>query len=55
MDPAEESNISRRLSHALHRIRDGMAASEHVYFDQLDMMTQLGAMPGTGGGGALPN
>lgn len=24
------------------QIRDGMVASEHVYFDQLDFMTQLG-------------
>jgi predicted ester cyclase len=30
---------------AVHRIKDGVATSEHVYFDQLDMLTQLGLMP----------
>jgi steroid delta-isomerase-like uncharacterized protein len=30
---------------AVHRIKDGMATSEHVYFDQLEMLMQLGLMP----------
>jgi ketosteroid isomerase-like protein len=30
---------------AVHRIKDGMATSEHVYFDQLDTLMQLGLMP----------
>lgn len=30
---------------AVKRIRDGKVASEHLYFDQLDFLQQLGAMP----------
>jgi len=35
---------------AVHEIADGMARSERVYFDQLDLLTQLGLMPGPGDG-----
>ena len=27
------------------RVRDGQIVEEHVYFDQVDVLTQLGAMP----------
>jgi hypothetical protein len=29
-------------SASILRIKDGLVASEHVYLDQLEMMTQLG-------------
>ncbi len=31
------------------RIKDDLIASEHVYFDQLEMLTQLGLMPAAPG------
>ena len=31
------------------RIKDDLMASERVYFDQLDMLTQLGLMPAAAG------
>ena len=30
---------------AVKRVRDGKVASEHLYYDQLDFLQQLGAMP----------
>jgi steroid delta-isomerase-like uncharacterized protein len=33
---------------AVHQIEDGMASSERVYFDQLEMLMQLGLMPAPG-------
>ena len=32
-------------SASILRIKDGLIASEHVYLDQLDLMTQLGLLP----------
>jgi steroid delta-isomerase-like uncharacterized protein len=31
---------------AVKRVRDGKVASDHVYFDQLEFMLQIGAMAG---------
>jgi predicted ester cyclase len=42
--PASGKRVAVRFV-AIHRIIDGMAASEHVYFDQVEMMTQLGLLP----------
>jgi predicted ester cyclase len=36
-------------SASMLRIQDGLIASEHVYMDQLDMMTQLGLIPAAPG------
>jgi predicted ester cyclase len=36
-------------SASILRIKDGLVASEHVYSDQLEMMTQLGLMPAAAG------
>ncbi|HEY8869447.1 MAG TPA: ester cyclase [Candidatus Limnocylindrales bacterium] len=30
---------------AVQRVRDGLIVSEHLYFDQLDFMAQLGQLP----------
>ncbi len=37
----------RVMTHSVSilRIKDDLIASEHVYFDQLEMLTQLGLMP----------
>jgi steroid delta-isomerase-like uncharacterized protein len=39
--PPTGRRISLRQA-SVHRIEDGLAASEHVYFDQVELMTQLG-------------
>lgn len=37
-------------------VKDGLIASEHSYFDQVEMLTQLGIMPDAAGGdSAKPN
>jgi predicted ester cyclase len=38
-------------SASILRFRDGLIASEHVYMDQLEFMTQLGLMPPASGAG----
>jgi DHA2 family multidrug resistance protein-like MFS transporter len=43
--PATGRRVSLRFGSVLE-IRDGSSASERVYLDQLDMLTQLGLMPG---------
>jgi ketosteroid isomerase-like protein len=42
--PATGKRIAVRFA-AVHHVRDGMATSEHVYLDQVEMMTQLGLLP----------
>ena len=44
--PPTGRRVSLRSASIL-RIKDGLIASEHVYLDQLEMLTQLGLMPGT--------
>jgi predicted ester cyclase len=41
--PATENPVTVRSASIL-RIKDGLIASEHIYLDQLDMLTQLGLM-----------
>lgn len=42
--PATGNRIELRAA-AFKRIRDGKVASEHLYFDQLDFLQQLGVLP----------
>jgi steroid delta-isomerase-like uncharacterized protein len=42
--PATGNRVRLRYA-AVKRIRDGKVASDHVYFDRLEFMQQLGAMP----------
>lgn len=44
--PATGKPVAVRFA-AIHHVKDGMAVSEHVYFDQVEMMTQLGLLPGS--------
>ena len=44
--PPTGRRVTIRLASIL-QIKDGAIASEHVYLDQLDMLTQLGLMPTT--------
>jgi len=52
--PASGNTIELRFADYF-KTSGGRIADHRSYWDQIDMMTQLGAMPGTGGGGALPN
>jgi predicted ester cyclase len=45
--PPTKNRVTLRSASIL-RIKDGLIASEHVYLDQLDMLTQLGLMPAGG-------
>lgn len=42
--PATGNRIELRTA-AFKRIRDGKVASEHLYFDQLDFLQQVGVIP----------
>ena len=42
--PASGNRINVRYA-SVKRIRDGKVASEHLYFDQLEFLQQLGALP----------
>ncbi len=42
--PATGRRVSLHFASILH-IKEGLVASEHVYLDQLDMLTQLGLTP----------
>jgi predicted ester cyclase len=42
--PATGNRIELRYA-SVKRIREGKVASEHLYFDQLDFLQQLGALP----------
>jgi steroid delta-isomerase-like uncharacterized protein len=42
--PATGNRIQLRYAN-VRRIRDGKVASEHLYFDQLEFLQQLGALP----------
>jgi steroid delta-isomerase-like uncharacterized protein len=42
--PPSGNRINVRYA-AVKRIRDGKVASEHLYFDQLEFLEQLGALP----------
>ena len=42
--PASGNRIALRYA-AVKRIRDGKVASEHLYFDQMELLQQLGALP----------
>jgi steroid delta-isomerase-like uncharacterized protein len=42
--PATGNRIQLRYA-SVRRIRDGKVASEHLYFDQLEFLQQLGALP----------
>jgi steroid delta-isomerase-like uncharacterized protein len=42
--PASGNPIRLRYA-AVKRIREGQVASEHLYFDQLDFLQQLGGLP----------
>jgi predicted ester cyclase len=54
--PAGEVPPSGRAVHLrfaeILRVRDGRITSEHIYFDQLDMLGQLGLMPQPAAGDA---
>jgi steroid delta-isomerase-like uncharacterized protein len=46
--PADISATGNRVQlryASVRRIRDGKVASEHLYFDQLEFLQQLGALP----------
>jgi ketosteroid isomerase-like protein len=45
--PATGNRIQLRYASVRH-IRDGKVASEHLYFDQLEFLQQLGALPPEG-------
>jgi steroid delta-isomerase-like uncharacterized protein len=47
--PASGNPIELRYA-SVKRIRDGKVASEHLYFDQLELLQQLGALPHAQGG-----
>jgi steroid delta-isomerase-like uncharacterized protein len=47
--PATGNRIQLRYA-SVRRIRDGKVASEHLYFDQLEFLQQLGALPPGEGG-----
>jgi steroid delta-isomerase-like uncharacterized protein len=42
--PASGNAITLRYA-SVKRVRDGKVASEHLYFDQLEFLQQLGALP----------
>jgi steroid delta-isomerase-like uncharacterized protein len=42
--PATGNRIELRYA-AVKKVRDGKVASEHLYFDQLDFLQQLGVLP----------
>ena len=42
--PATGRRVSEPFS-GIHAVRDGRIASTHFYFDQVDLLTQLGLMP----------
>ncbi len=42
--PPTGNRVTLRSASIL-RIKDGLIASEHIYLDQLEMLTQLGLMP----------
>jgi steroid delta-isomerase-like uncharacterized protein len=42
--PASGNPVTLRYA-SVKRIRDGQVASEHLYFDQLEFLQQLGALP----------
>lgn len=42
--PATGSRIQLRYA-SVRRMKDGKVASEHLYFDQLEFLQQLGALP----------
>ena len=45
--PASGNPITLRYA-SVKRVRDGKVASEHLYFDQLEFLQQLGALPPAG-------
>ena len=47
--PASGNRIELRYA-TVKRVRDGRVASEHLYFDQLEFLQQLGALPAPSGG-----
>jgi steroid delta-isomerase-like uncharacterized protein len=49
--PATGESLSGRGA-SLTRFRDGKIVEDHLYFDQVDVMTQLGLMPETAGASA---
>ncbi|MFY9588853.1 MAG: ester cyclase [Actinomycetota bacterium] len=46
--PASGNPVKMRYA-SVKRVVDGKLVSEHLYFDQLELMMQIGAMPGPGG------
>lgn len=45
--PASGNSVTLRYA-TVKQIRDGKVASEHLYFDQLEFLQQLGALPAEG-------
>jgi steroid delta-isomerase-like uncharacterized protein len=49
--PASGNRVSFRYV-SIKRVRDDRVAAEHLYFDQLDFLQQIGALPAAHGTGA---